>query len=270
MKYRHIVNQLSVKLSGVLLVTGVVLTLFTVSVCTAADRDQTDNSMIKKLLEFHTKMAKQGNLESIVKLGTMYERGEGVNKDRNKAIKLYKLAADQGYKPAQEMLANILSDKPNTSKRTYTIDTIRVPTQKNNSANREEETLKEKELQLKMEREKAASAREELEKLRQSQLEEQEKQRHLLEEVERVKQAQEALAQERAKAEAARLELERLRKQQEEALRKQQELAKKLQQQSPPGQQAETKQESGDTAEKSTFSSDPCNTPAAKFMSTCN
>lgn len=247
------------------------MSIFVLSVCNAADPAQTDDSMMKKLLEFHTKMAKQGNLESIVKLGTMYERGEGVSKDRNKAIKLYKLAADQGYKPAQEMLANILSNKPNTSKRTYTIDTIRVPIQKNNNSDREEEALKEKEIQLQLERERTQSAREELEKLRQSQQEELEKQRHLQDEVERVRKAQEALAQERAKAEAARLELERLRKMQEETLRKQQARTDQTSKQKTTEQQVDAKKEpSESTDEKTTFSSDPCNTPAARFMSTCN
>lgn len=251
------------------------MSVFALSVGNAADRSQTDDAMLKKLLEFHTKLAKQGNVESIVKLGTMYERGEGVAKDRNKAIKLYKLAADQGYKPAQEMLANILANKPNTSKRTYTIDTIRVPTTKSFSTDREVDALREKEAQLRLEREKAEAAREELEKLRQSQMEEQEKQRHLQEEVDKVKQAQEALAQERAKAEAARLELERLRKQQEAALHKQQTQSSGSQLSEPQTQkssnkQGEAKNENSKSDDNNTFSSDPCNTPAARFMSTCN
>jgi TPR repeat protein len=270
MKYVQIHNQRLIKLAT-FIVAGVVMSISALSVCDAADQDQTDSTMIRKLLEFHTKLAKQGNLESIVKLGTMYEKGEGVTKDRNKAIKLYKLAADQGYKPAQKMLANILANKPNVSKRTYTMDTIRVPRQRTRPPEKDADALREKEYLLRMEREKAAAAREELDKLRQSQLEEQEKQRHLQQEVERVRKAQEALAQERAKAEAARRELEQLRKQQEDALRKQQELtqkqlpAKPAQPQQPQKQEAQKKK-----TEEPSFSSDPCKTPAAKFMSTCN
>jgi TPR repeat protein len=271
MKYLHLNNQLSVRptvrLMG-LAIAGVVLSVLAMTIASAADRGQTDNSMLRKLVEFHTKMAKQGNLESIVKLGSMYERGEGVSKDRNKAIKLYKLAADQGYKPAQEMLANILANRPN-NKRTYTIDTIRVPVQKHKRKT-QAELQKQRELKLKLEHQKAANAaaHDELERLRQSQLEEQEKQRHLLDEVEKMQKAQQALAQERAKAEAARRELEKLRKMQEQALQKQKELAD--QQQNQPQQPQEQTQQKQETKKKSTFSSDPCKTPAAKFMSTCN
>ena len=239
----------------------------------AAEPNSDENAMIQKLLEFHTKLARQGNLESIVKLGVMYEKGEGVAKDRNKAIELYKMAADRGYQPAQELLDNIMSNKSNVNEHTNVLDTIKVPTQRNTTSNKLTEDQQE-ELRIKLEQEKtaAAAARAELERLRQEQLVEQEKQRHMLEEMEKVQKAQEELAQERAKAEAARLELEQLRKQQEQDLLKQQQLAKKQQldtKEEKDKQKDGQKEQTGD-AEKTTFSSDPCNTPAARFMSTCN
>lgn len=266
MKYLHINHQASIKLV-ILIITAVIVPFIALPV---SAQQPTDNSvMMQKLLEFHTKLAKQGNPESIAKLGTMYENGEGVHKDRNKAIKLYRLAADKGYRPAQQLLANILANKSNVSKRAYAPEILKVPTPKINTATDDAKQQKQIELQIKLEREKAAAAREELERLRQARIKEQEKQQHLLNEVEKVQQAQEELARERARAEAARRELEQLRKQQEEHLREQQELAKKQQQEKLKEEQEIQKQQS-DTADNSTFSSDPCNTPAARFMSTCN
>jgi TPR repeat protein len=284
MIYLRFNHHLLAKLS-ILVITGIVLSVFILPDSNAAEQDQIDNTilientMMKKLFELHTKLAKQGNLESIVKLGAMYEKGEGVAKDRNKAIILYKQAADKGYKPAKQLLANILSNKPNDNKRTNIIKSIKkVPARKNNAAKQKAETQRQKELQRKLERERAAAAaaRAELERLRQQKLEEQEKQQHLQAEVEKIEQAKEALAQERAKAEEARLELERVRKQHEEQLRKQQEQLKKQQELAKKQQEQNLKEQGGKQAVQdqpeadTTFSSDPCNTPAAKFMSTCN
>jgi hypothetical protein len=270
MTYPRINRQSSIKLI-LLLVTGLCLLVFSISGIAEQTADDDNNVMIKKLLEFHTKLAKQGNPESIAQLGIMYENGEGVPKDRNKAIKLYQLAVDKGYEPAQQLLANILDNKPNNSKGTSTLNTLRVPTPKKNTAKNNSDARKQEELRLKLEREKAAAeaARLELEQYRQEQIREQEKQQRLLNDVEEIQKAQEELARERAKAEAARRELEQLRKAQEEELRKQRELAKKRQEEKSKAQQ-EAQKEQSDTSENTTFSSDPCKTPAAKFMSSCN
>lgn len=284
MKYLRF-NHLLLDKLPILAITVMALSVFILPVSNAAEQDDIDNvmlienTMMKKLFELHTKLAKQGNVESIVKLGAMYEKGEGVAKDRNKAIILYKQAADKGYKPAKELLANLLSNKPNDNKRAKIIKAIKkVPARQNNNTGKETAAQKQKELQRKLERERAtaAAARAELERLRRQKLEEQKKQQRLQTEVEKVEQAKEALAKERAKAEEARLELERLRKEHEEQLRKQQEelkrqqeLAKKQQEQN--RKEQTEKQKTPDNPEQdTTFSSDPCNTPAAKFMSTCN
>ena len=53
------------------------------------------------------KSAKQGNAEGQLMLGKMYSRGEGVSKDKAKAVEWYKKAAEQGNAKAQEMLKKL-------------------------------------------------------------------------------------------------------------------------------------------------------------------
>jgi uncharacterized protein len=57
----------------------------------------------KKGIEFFTIAAEQGNANSQIKLGVIYDRGKQkiVDKDVNKAIELYTLSANQGNKFAQ-------------------------------------------------------------------------------------------------------------------------------------------------------------------------
>lgn len=248
---------------------GIALCVLSLSI--SAAEFETDDSMMQKLFEFHSKLAKQGNLESVTRLGVMYERGEGVAKNRDKAIELYRYAVDSGYKPANELLTNILANKKSNIEPKSTLDTIRVPTPKTDITKENSE-----ELQAKLEQEKAAAAaaREELDKMLEAKRKEEEKQQRLQQEIQDMKRAQEQLALERAKAEEIRREMERLRKQHEAELETQKLMAKKSQEQ-PQSQAQKTEQppaatEAENKTDKTTFSSNPCNTPAAKFMSTCN
>lgn len=236
----------------------------------AADYDG-DEMMMLKLFEFHSKLAKQGNLESVTRLGVMYERGEGVEKNRNKAIELYRYAVNGGYKPANELLTSILSNKTGTSSKDLTLDSIRVPIPKNETPTDDTSTaaIEQQAPQIKLEQEQEAAleARDELEKLQQSRQDEAFKQQQLEQEIQNVKQAQEQLAQEQAKAEAVRQEMELLRKQQEEEIIKQELFVGKQLESEPEPTQTQVKENKSETTR---FSSNPCNTPAARFMSTCN
>ena len=275
MQYWQLNKAISLKYYA-FIVVGLVLCVGSFNVVSAEFKDE--DPMLRKLYELHLKLANQGNVESITRLGMMYESGEGVKKDRNKAIELYQSAATQGYQPAIELLVNITANKSNDDL-INTLDDLRVPTIKKQIANDNAEIRKQKKLEDKLRREQgeAEAARQELERLRQSKQEEEEKQRKLLEEIQNVKKVQEQLAQEREKAEAARREMELLRKRQQEELKKQQVQQQALEsqkamlqqgqaQQSPVDEKPQVKE---DKPEK-TFSSNPCNTPAAKFMSTCN
>jgi TPR repeat protein len=257
---------------------AVVLVLCAGAINVFAADSKIDDPMLQRLYELHLKLAQQGNLESITRLGMMYERGEGVDKSREKAIELYRTAANKGYKPAIKLLANITSKNPD-EELTKALDELRVPTLKKQIADDKEKIRKQKKLEEKLRREQAEAerARRELERLRQSKQEEEEKQRKMLEEIQKVKQVQEQLAREREKAEAARREMEQLRKKQEEELKRQQAQREALERQRELAQQGQSEQSPAEekTQDKEdkpdkTFSSDPCKTPAAKFMSTCN
>ena len=52
-------------------------------------------------------LAAQGNAVAQTRLGVMYENGQGVPQDYDKAVKWYRLAATQGYATAQINLAGM-------------------------------------------------------------------------------------------------------------------------------------------------------------------
>lgn len=253
---------------GFLLLAVVVWSGFSWSTAIAAEEISGDEVMLHKLFEFHSKLASQGNLESVVKLGAMYERGEGVAQDRKRAIELYRYAADRGNEAAMELLANIKSNNSNSAGNNAINIKVPIPKDERTRDNDNEAIQKQKELENNLQLEKAAAeaARIELENMRRAQQEEQEKQQKLQAELAKIQQVQEQLARERDKAEAARREMELLRKKQEEELQKQKEMALKQQEQT--AQAQEEKEQKAEEQKK--FSSNPCNTPAAKFMSTCN
>jgi len=261
-----ILRQFFIKLTTLKIVVILSVVLLGYSMSLAAAEYTGDEQMFSKLFAFHSKLASQGNLESITQLGLMYERGEGVKKDRKKAIELYQIAADKGYQPAIEYLVNINAKKSNPNAPVNTADRLRVPTPKRDS-NGDTAVQKQQELEDKLEKEQQAAeaARAELEKLRQAKLDQERKQKQLQEEIEKARKAQEKIARERDKAEAARREIELSKKKQNIVSQKQQDAA--LNQQDKQPANANKK---GDSSKDSSFSSNPCNTPAAKFMSTCN
>ncbi|QLH36693.1 MAG: sel1 repeat family protein [Parachlamydiaceae bacterium] len=58
-------------------------------------------------MEYYLLSANQGDSGAQFYLGSLYERGEGVSQDLNKAIEYYKLSAALGYEEAQERLKNL-------------------------------------------------------------------------------------------------------------------------------------------------------------------
>ncbi len=245
----------------------IVIALLSMTVTVAAEPPVDDDGMMQRLFKLHTKLAKGGNLESVVRLGVMYERGEGVIKNREKARELYKYAADMGNKAAIELLSNFDSKKPDgTLERENAGINVPVPKSRFNEETAAADKQRELESRLKKEKEAATAARLELEDLRQSQQKEKEKQLKLKQEIEQIQQAQEQLARERAKAEEARIQLELASKKHFEELQKQTELSNQQQELAKKGPQEDPQT----TTANKKFSSNPCNTPAAKFMSTCN
>jgi TPR repeat protein len=68
------------------------------------------NGNYKKAARLLQKPAEQGNAEAQASLGFMYEFGEGVRKDDQKAIYWYKKAAEQGNADAEFSLGNSYLD----------------------------------------------------------------------------------------------------------------------------------------------------------------
>lgn len=56
---------------------------------------------------YQKKMADYGHPEAQVKLGEMYEHGNGTEQDYGKAKEWYQKAADQGFEPAKQKLAGL-------------------------------------------------------------------------------------------------------------------------------------------------------------------
>ena len=56
-------------------------------------------------------LAERGNAQAQFNLGMMYENGQGVRQDDAEAVKWYRLAAEQGFAPAQVLLDTIYNDR---------------------------------------------------------------------------------------------------------------------------------------------------------------
>lgn len=60
------------------------------------------------------RQAERGDVHAQVRLGQMYEMGEGVSADREKAVFWYQKAAEQGSIPAKQRLEQlVVSENPN-------------------------------------------------------------------------------------------------------------------------------------------------------------
>ena len=66
---------------------------------------------MKSLFLFQQKMANKGNAQAMMKMGQMYERGDGVKKDYDNAIKMYQQAHDAGHAKAKSSLKRLKNIK---------------------------------------------------------------------------------------------------------------------------------------------------------------
>ena len=243
-----------------------------------------DDKMMRRLFKLHSTLTEKGNVESMVKLGIMYQRGEGVLKNPKKARKLFKQAASLGNKTAISLLNKSSSNKLDTHLMRDTFNKI-VPRQKkfkNTVVVPAAKKQWEVDNRIAREKSKAETAKLEQENQRRTQQIELEKQQEI--EQQQALEKQNQINNERLKVQEARRlwELERAkaleinREIELATARRQAEEKKKLE------ALAEQKQKEIDRllAEKAllqktepvktkTFSSNPCDTPAAKFMSTC-
>jgi len=255
---------------------------------------QESDSTLQKLFKFRSNLAKQGDVESIEKLGLMYERGDGVARDLERAEELYQQAIKLGSKDASELLYR-LNDSLSSDKDSN-FEELDSPIPDSNFSRETVELEKQKTLKIKLQQAQvdANKARVELKKLRQTEQAILDRQKKMVEEAEYIKLTKERIAYDQAKAESGRQEMELANKKRQEKLNKQFEIAKqqqleiniqlelqrqqleidkqiKLEEQQQELTQIdlETEMSEKEKSKKNTFSSNPCNTSVAKFMSTC-
>ncbi len=84
---------------------GLITTLI-LSLLIAATGYAASDPMVS-LFKFQSQMVEQGNVEAIMKLGEMYEQGQGTRKDLNKALEMYKKAQAQGHPDAIKAIRQI-------------------------------------------------------------------------------------------------------------------------------------------------------------------
>ena len=66
--------------------------------------------------DWFRKAAEQGSVEGQVKLGDMYDQGQGVNKDEAQAVAWYRKAAEQGHFDAQFILGGMIMNGQGVNK----------------------------------------------------------------------------------------------------------------------------------------------------------
>ena len=194
---------------------------------------------MKSLFMFQEKMSRSADpatkMNALMKLGTYYERGEGVEQSDAKALEMYKKAQEAGHPDAALAITNL-----------------------QNKARQAEARERQQELEKQRAKERAL-AEERARKQREAEAKrlEAERARAIQD-----KARQDKLAKEKAeKRRQAELKAQQMREEREKAIAAQRakELAAKKQQ---------VKQEQ-QAAEDEGFKSDPCKGPAARVMSIC-
>jgi len=226
---------------------------------------------MQSLFLFQQQMADGGNPAAMMKLGEMYERGEGTTRDLDKAREMYDKAKAKGHPKADAALSKLDKQQARVNKQAQ-----KEKAAKDKAA--KEKAAKEKAAQEKLAREQAAkekaarqqAAKEQARKdaqakslaaEREKARAELERQKAAFQQAAREKAAREKAAKEKAKRDAL------ARKKQDEAARRA--AQQKAAQQKLAQQKAAARKKAEKEAGKIGFKSDPCKGAAARVMSTC-
>jgi hypothetical protein len=237
------------------------------------------DDILSQLFKTEEQLAESGNAAAMYILGTMYEEGTGVDQSDERAMEWYRKAAARGNREAEAKLFNVNIKRGTTPTKADSASKATIYERARANA---------LELKLARERQAAEKARQEAEELKADTaarvrlIEEQrthdraeadkakeagEKARRL---VEKTNLLNEQLKREKAEAESARAEAEKLRLEAENARLLGERLARDRGQapNSPSG--GDTTADPADNAAATThFKANPCETAAARFMSTC-
>lgn len=73
----------------------------------------------KKAAKIYKRAVELGSADAALRLGQLYLTGDGVKLDKNKALQLWRTAADRGYAHAQAKLAEFLEDNGSPHEETF-------------------------------------------------------------------------------------------------------------------------------------------------------
>lgn len=236
--------------------------VFLLTVFIAGNAPAVDDPMIS-VFRFQSQMANSGSVEAMMKLGAMYEEGVGTKQDLDKALKIYRQAQAKGAKEAAASIKRVMKEKK------YALDANNRAL-KQKAARRkaaQEKALKEKSARK---REKAARQKVARDKaIREKAVREKAaRNKAMKEKAARTKAAREKAARDKAIREKLAKEKAALAKAageqaaQEQAAREKAAVEKAAQEEAARKKAAAKKTKEG-------FTTDPCDTPAARFMSNC-
>ncbi len=215
----------------------------TISIASAA------NDPMKSLFHFQKKMAQSGSSSAMMKMGEMYERGEGTEKNYSKALEMYQKAKIAGHAKAEQAILR-LKNRKNKPKRNTSQNKAK---QKKILA---EEKIKKKKALAKAKA--AAEAKKEAERIKL------EKEKAA---IQRAKAKLRAAAARKKAEKEARLKAAKLR---EKLAKEKIEKANKLKAERAKAAAARVKAAEKRKAEtKGAFKSDPCKGKAARLLSIC-
>ncbi len=223
----------------------------------AGDAFAVDDTMVS-LFRFQSQMANSGNVEAMMKLGAMYEEGVGTKQDLDKALKIYRQAQARGAKEAAASIKRVTKEKKYGSVAGNRAVEQRAARQRA----AQEKAIKEKSAR---EREKAARekvARDKAMKKKAARMKVARK-KAARDNAMREKAAREKAARDNAMREKVAREKAAHDKAVREQAAKEEADSKKTAQ-----EEAERRKAAAEKA-KEGFTTDPCDTPAARFMSNC-
>lgn len=83
-------------------------TLLAIALCALPVAVEAADNNFQSLYNFQSKMAAQGSVEAMIKLGEMHEEGMGTEKSDEQARQWYQKARDKGHPEAQQHLDNLV------------------------------------------------------------------------------------------------------------------------------------------------------------------
>jgi len=221
-----------------------------------------DDPMVS-LFRFQSQMANTGNVEAMMKLAEMYEEGVGTKQNLDLALKTYRQAWEKGAKGAAASIKRVEQEKKNGS-----VASNRARQQKLIKAKVvREKAMREKAARQKAAREKAARDKAKRDKAAREKvlIAKLARDKAIKEKATREKAAREkAMRDKAARAKVAREKAARDKARQEQVARAQAAEKKAVAEKAAREQVVRQKK-----IKKKTFTADPCNTPAARFISNC-